>query len=606
MSQEDEGAVTAPPSAEEEATTTVPHEDDTAAATATISTFMKSPAPATEPDMPATTPSVDGGPLEEKKEADVSPPAAPAPETPAKESDEVEKTDVVEPAPPASDVVPEPPTDSATAAATTSSATTTPTASPARRTGTGEPTGKGAQILMNRFQTLKERANQNAQTLWSKGTPVLTTKVQEMRSTNLWKAAPSIGIGTTFRQSFQQTKPDEQQVSGETAESQARDQVDDANRNESSVDESSSSTAAASNKAEEIRPKQFSLIEANVSEKEAAEGGMGGDDKIIIEDGAEEDFDDRDSSIGGASDAAATKLLVGRAFTKASLAATVAYESVLSSGFRGRYNASSSGSNVGGSNDGSVGEKTDEGTLADTRPAKESQTELILKSRVGQHMQAILDKLEPYEYAMLLGRGMLGVNLKQCYLKNHGVFIDFLVPGGQAESSGVIRSGDLAVRLGDVDLRKGTILDIPTEISKARRPVVLTMATGTKVSLERMNYIDVAVAMMHRARAYYTKRGTLSNLPSASSPKKKQAADEQQTSSPATMEIQSVSEVTVPPAETIDSFLTPPAPTLDIRREFLEEVPLRYVQIVHCLLSPHIQRDEYVSSHLFATEQVLG
>jgi len=208
-------------------------------------------------------------------------------------------------------------------------------------------------------------------------------------------------------------------------------------------------------------------------------------------------------------------------------------------------------------------------------------------------MQDILNQLESNEFAMLLGRGMLGVNLKQCYLKNHGIFVDYLVAGGQAELSGLIRTGDLLVRLGDVDLRKSTIRDAPQEISKAKRPSVLVMATGTKVSLERVNYVDVAVAMMHRARKYYQERGTLSNLPSASpvgtstsqqlgsdltknmaetvhSPEKEEKSEDQQSSTP-----KSVCNVTIPIHDSVHAFVSPPMPNLEIRKEFVEEVPVR-------------------------------
>lgn len=393
-----------------------------------------------------------------------------------------------------------------------------------------EPTGKGAQILMNRFQSLKERANQNAQNLLSNPAISTNAKAVQERAGNFWKtAAPKM---ETLRSTLKKMDTTSSSISEKSVSGQ------DQGTNDTPVE------------AKEIKPKELSL---QVGSEESSESEDEDDDD---DDPRDDDMDDtdRESSVGGASDAA-TRLLVGRALTKASLAATVAYESVLATGFRGRYNTA----NV-------EGDKSEE-SVTDNRPLPESQVEIILKSRVGQHMQEILDKLEPHEYAMLLGRGMLGVNLKQCYLKNHGVFVDFLVPGGQAESSGVVRSGDLPVRLGDLDLRKGTILDIPIEISRARRPVVLTFATGTKVALERMNFVDVAVAMMHRARDYYTKRGTLSNLPSASPPRG--ASEEQST------DIKSVSDAKVAPADTIDSFLTPPAPSLDIRREFVDEVPLR-------------------------------
>jgi len=455
-----------------------------------------------------------------------------------------------------------------TTAATDSNTTIeeSPAPSTPTRRNTGEPTGKGAQILMNRFQSLKERANHNAQTLWSKSSPALSTnaKMVQERAEQFWKqtAAPKFkhNAGTFAATSSSGTSKEAADSKGATeGETKTNTTTGGLGEEETTsvaasagiTETASSPTLAESRSSEEVQPNQFSLNDPGT----AADG----DDDV-----------DRGSSVAGAAGAsdAATRLRVGQAFTKASIAATVAYESVLATGFRGRYNAA--GASSAAEEEGEKKIEESSSSILDSHPMQESQTELILKSRVGQHMQEILEKLEPYEYAMLLGRGMLGVNLKQCYLKHHGVFIDFLVPGGQAELSGVVRSGDLPLRIGDLDLRKGTIMEIPVDISKARRPVVLTLATGTKVSLERMNYIDVAVAMMHRAREFYNKRGTLSNLPSASSPNRKGNHE--------TMDIKSASDVKVPPADTIDSFLTPPAPTLDIRREFVDEVPLRYVK----------------------------
>ena len=37
----------------------------------------------------------------------------------------------------------------------------------------------------------------------------------------------------------------------------------------------------------------------------------------------------------------------------------------------------------------------------------------------------------------------------------------------------------------------------------------------------------------------------------------------------------SICKIAIPVHDTTDSFLTPPAPTLDIRKEFVDEVPLR-------------------------------
>jgi hypothetical protein len=192
---------------------------------------------------------------------------------------------------------------------------------------------------------------------------------------------------------------------------------------------------------------------------------------------------------------------------RAAVAVKVAASSVVdtvASGFRGRYS--------GG------------GNAPTPEPAKErnnkqqtmtqSQTSLIMQSRAKAHMQSILDSLEPQEYVMLLGNGMLGVNLKQAYLKNNGVYIDYLVEGGSAEMSGVVCVGDNLMKVGDVDVfRKGLILNVPQTIASAKRPVVLVLSAGQEIPLERMNYIDVAVGMMHRIREEKKGHRDIASLP---------------------------------------------------------------------------------------------
>ena len=172
----------------------------------------------------------------------------------------------------------------------------------------------------------------------------------------------------------------------------------------------------------------------------------------------------------------------------------------VASGFRGRYSGT---------------------TAPPLEPAEEkrqamrqSQTGLIMQSRAATHMQSILDSLEPQEYVMLLGNGMLGVNLKQAYLKNNGVYIDYLIEGGSAEMSGVVCVGDNLMKVGDVDVfRRGLILNVPQTIAAAKRPVVLVLSTGQKVPIERMNYIDVAVGMLHKIRVEKNGRRDIASMP---------------------------------------------------------------------------------------------
>lgn len=118
--------------------------------------------------------------------------------------------------------------------------------------------------------------------------------------------------------------------------------------------------------------------------------------------------------------------------------------------------------------------------LLPTSPFKEtmsagtrSQTALILQSSAGPHMHSILSSLEPFEHVMLLGPGIMGVNLKDCY--NGGVYVDLIVPNGNAEKSGVVQIGDILVKVGDVHVRKLSIKEVPQLIAKQPRPTVIVL-----------------------------------------------------------------------------------------------------------------------------------
>ena len=68
-----------------------------------------------------------------------------------------------------------------------------------------------------------------------------------------------------------------------------------------------------------------------------------------------------------------------------------------------------------------------------TQDAKDKQHTRIRRYLGPQVMDIVLSELEKEEYLMFLGPGMLGVNLKQTFLKAHGVYIDFIVPGGNGK-----------------------------------------------------------------------------------------------------------------------------------------------------------------------------
>ena len=135
--------------------------------------------------------------------------------------------------------------------------------------------------------------------------------------------------------------------------------------------------------------------------------------------------------------------------------------------------------------------------------SQESQTARILRSSIpGKAARQTISSLLPGQYVMLLGNGMLGVNLKQKYLPGGGVYVDFVVPGGNAGLSGVIHVGDALSKVGDVDVMKGTIANVPGMIASQRRPVVLILEgeLASIVDWYGIDDIDVALGMVNRIR----------------------------------------------------------------------------------------------------------
>jgi hypothetical protein len=404
-----------------------------------------------------------------------------------------------------------------TAAAPNQQNQTTPEHSHAK-SDIGVSNSKGAQILMNRFSSWKQSTKQNAQEIWKEQGPTIQENAKRV-----WKQAPSI-------RRFPPTAEVEDAKNFVNMTSASPEKREAATRQESEGTTNSVGDEVSSNG-------NYKSEEENLSE--------GNEDKLNF-----------DVNVGAAftkASMAASK--ASKAASKASAAATVVAESVATN-FRGRYDSNTSKS--------ADTQNENAGTEHPSKTLPESQTELILKSRVGEHMQEILDKLEPHQFAMLLGRGMLGVNLKQCYLKNHGVFVDYLVDGGQAKASRIVRSGNLLVTIGETDLRKQTIVQIPQEISKVRRPSVLIFAQGTPVALERINYIDIVVAMIHRARYLALKKGGIANITAITS-----EIEESKDSDAA------ICQNPVPVDDTSHTYATPPAPTLELRKEFMDEVTLR-------------------------------
>ena len=459
----------------------------------------------------------------------------------------------------------------AAAAADESSQTTSTTTQPNHDSIANS---KGAQILMTRFSTWSKAANEKTQTL-IKQAPAF----QENAKT-LWERAPNISANIPNISANMPAMPRLQAAMRSAKEVMpAGEKIDGESDPVTSTTTTTTTTAPVKSKGLPgmgLFVKQSSVTDSSVGDEEdeiSSSSEDSSDFSVKTEEGKTAEDTDGANSSGEQGERPARRGAALAGLSKAFTAHSGVAESV-ATGFRGRYNSTAATAATPPPKEQEPGSK----------PSPESQTSLILKSRVGKHMQDILDKLESHEYAMLLGNGMLGVNLKQCYLKNHGVFIDFLVEGGQAQASSVVRAGDLLIKLGDVDLRKGIIMEVPQQIARERRPIVLILASGTKVPIERMNYIDITVAMMHRAREFYNKRGSFSSLPGAS-PQKEQTDDaensqkEEKNVEPidlfGTSDIKSICEAEVPVDESADNFVTPPAPTMALRKEFFDEIAVR-------------------------------
>jgi hypothetical protein len=160
--------------------------------------------------------------------------------------------------------------------------------------------------------------------------------------------------------------------------------------------------------------------------------------------------------------------------------------------FRGRYNRENS-----------TQSEPPPQTESSTKPIP-SQMTRIMSSPHAAHMQALMGKNRPpNEFVMLLGRGMLGVNLKQTYLKHQGVYVDYLVHRGSAERSGVIYVGDALLSVGSVDVRKSNIWVVPQTIASAARPVHLILSTcgiSSEIPINRITYLDACLGLLHHYR----------------------------------------------------------------------------------------------------------
>lgn len=328
---------------------------------------------------------------------------------------------------------------------------------------TTRPSSKGAQILMNRFSAWRKNTNRtlsrNAETLLN--SPVGQSLSNQARS-------------SLFSQNSRGSETAKESEKPSSSKDMGDNNVSASSSSSSSLEEEGSATSSDS-----------SNNTSSPDDVDSTEHATNDQDNYSFETTPRSSLED--SSIMTDETPSERQQRVAGAALVVQAAASGIVDSV-ASGFRGRYAA---------------------GTEPDTTPKRkgrsvvnmtESQTSLIMKSRAATHMQSILDALEPHEYVMLLGKGMLGVNLRQTYLKNNGVYMDYFLPGGAAETSGVVFPGDVLIKVGDTDVRRGTIHDVPETIAASRRPVVLVFSNGMDMEFSHINYIDVAVAMMHKIR----------------------------------------------------------------------------------------------------------
>jgi PDZ domain len=317
-----------------------------------------------------------------------------------------------------------------------------------------EGSSKGATIIRNRFSTWRQKANENANTLWKQAKEVQA----QASANNQGPLATLIQVSAVAVASATATPPVSATARKKDRDASANDKEEDDNvKDEHDHDNDNSN-------------KSFDDDEESHNQETDAPLGAGAFPNIANIPNIPTRKELRSKA------QAVAKEVVGSLDTYAT-------------GFRGRYASTLE----------PIPRPT---TFGDTAAAaKESQTALILKSRAASHLQEILDSLEPHQYVLLLGAGRLQVNLKDPYNKHQGTYVDFLVAGGAADKSGVVAVGDSIVKVGSQDVRKHTIADVPSIIANARRPVVLVLTEGVELDVERITYLDLAVAMMHRIRA---------------------------------------------------------------------------------------------------------
>jgi hypothetical protein len=232
--------------------------------------------------------------------------------------------------------------------------------------GNNNGNGKGAQILLNRFSTWRQTANQNAQELFLKNKSVIPEGAK-----NLWKQGPVIP------EAIKHNMPRFPNVNARASNSKEDDgggETKSGARTKFTTSENSFVDASS------IGDEEDAVSDENSEQKGAVDTDKEGTTN-------EADHENTSSEEPSTSESQPQRR-VGAALRVGAAAASVVTESVATN-FRGRYANKQQQSQEPPA-------ATPSPTTNEPKTSPESQTALILKSRVTKHMQAILDQLEPH------------------------------------------------------------------------------------------------------------------------------------------------------------------------------------------------------------------
>ena len=157
-----------------------------------------------------------------------------------------------------------------------------------------------------------------------------------------------------------------------------------------------------------------------------------------------------------------------------------------------------------------------------------TQVSKILQSREGAHVESVMRSLlkSKDEYMILLGPGPLGAYLKDVYKpsgtgaigKNGrcmGVYVDYIIPRGAAERSGLVDVGDRIIKVGENDVTQESIHTVPQMIANSPRPLVVVMSRA-QIPSNPPSAIDIAIEYVYRIQdeaARLANESSLSSMP---------------------------------------------------------------------------------------------